>query len=104
MTNSELQRLIKEYSIWDEDAVEILRIFEIMTDSKKIEILENWPKIAAQIKFHREQIEKEKEVLLMRALDNIEKEIDEYNKKLVEEDTKNELKFMKKKNNKKNTN
>lgn len=96
MTNSELQRLIKEYSIWEEDAIEITRIFDIMTENKKIDIIDNWPKIATQIIKHREEIEKEKEILLIRTIENIEHDIEEYNKTLVSKKTRFELKKIKK--------
>ncbi|EKE29858.1 MAG: hypothetical protein ACD_2C00088G0023 [uncultured bacterium (gcode 4)] len=96
MTNSELLKLIRQYEIWDEDAIEIVRIFEVMTDSKKIEILNNWQNIAMHIKKHREDIEKEKEILLIKAIDSIEHDIEEYNKSLVSKNTKQELKKMKK--------
>jgi hypothetical protein len=98
MTNSELLRLIKQYDVWEEDAIEIVRIFEVMTTDKKIEILNNWHSIAMQIKKHREDIEKEKEILLIKAIENIEHDIEEYNKSLVSKNTKNELKEIKKKN------
>lgn len=97
MTNTLLQRLIKEYNIWEEDAIEIVRIFEIMTDDKKIEILENWPKIADQIIKHREQIEQEKEILLIKTIEWIEHDIEEYNKTLVGKKTKKELNNLKQK-------
>ncbi|EKE28415.1 MAG: hypothetical protein ACD_3C00061G0004 [uncultured bacterium (gcode 4)] len=96
MTNSELLKLIRQYEVWDEDAIEIVRIFEVMTDDKKIEILNNWHNIAMQIKKHRDDIEKEKEILLIRAIDNIEHDIEEYNKSLVAKNTKKELKKMRK--------
>lgn len=90
-------KLIKEYNIQEQDALEIIRIFDIMSETKKLEILENWPRIASQIIRHREQIEKEKEILLLRTIENIEQDIEEYNKTLISSQTKNELKELKQK-------
>lgn len=97
MINHRLMKLIKDYWIWEEDAIEIIRIFNIMTEAKKLEILEDWPKIASQILKHRQQIEKEKEVLLLKAIENIEHDIEEYNKTLVSKKAKMELKELKQK-------
>jgi len=99
MINSELLKLIKEYNIEQDDAIEVVRIFEVMTDTKKLEILEDWPKIAAQIKKHRQQIEYEKEVLLIKTIENIEKDIEEYNKSLVAKHTKTDIKKIRQKQN-----
>lgn len=96
MGNSELLRLIKKYELHDDDAVEILRIFEVLSDWKKVEILEDWDHIASQIKAHREEIELEKEILLSKAIANIELEIEEYNKSLFISWTKREIAALKK--------
>lgn len=96
MTNSELQKLIEEYWIWQEDAVEIERIFDIMTDEKKVEIIDDFENIASQIIKHREEIEKEKEILLIKAIENIEKDIEEYSKNIYTKKTKKELSNLKK--------
>ncbi|MDD2908633.1 MAG: hypothetical protein PHZ26_02655 [Candidatus Gracilibacteria bacterium] len=99
MINSQLLKLIKDYNILQEDAIEIIRIFEVMTDNKKLEILDSWPKIAAQIIKHREEIELEKEILLIKTLENIEKDIEEYNKSLVAKHTKSDIKKIRQKQN-----
>ena len=50
MTNIELQKKIELSGLHPNDLVEVLRIFEIMTDDKKVEILERWDSIVADIK------------------------------------------------------
>jgi len=96
MTNTELLRLINSSDLAQEDLIEVIRIFEIMTDDKKIEVINNWQKIATQIKQHREQIEQEKELLLIRTIENIEHDIEEYNKSLVAKKTKQDISLFKK--------
>lgn len=98
MINPELLRLIKAYDIWKDDAIEIVRIFEILNDDKKVDILDNWPKIAAQIKKHREEIELEKELLLIKTIENIEKDLENYNKQITVNITKSSIKKLKTKN------
>lgn len=92
MTNSELLNLIHEHGLRQEDAVEVLRIFEVMSDAKKVDIIDRWPRIAAQIKAHREEIEREKEILFVRSIENVEKELEEYNKLLIRKHAKQDLK------------
>jgi len=70
-----------------------------MTDDKKIEVINNWQKIATQIKQHREQIEQEKELLLIRTIENIEHDIEEYNKSLIARHTKTDIKKIRQKQN-----
>lgn len=96
MTNTELLRLINGSDLAQEDLIEVIRIFEIMTDDKKIEVINNWQKIATQIKQHREQIEQEKELLLIKTIENIEHDIEEYNKSLVAKKTKQDISLFKK--------
>lgn len=96
MVNTELMRLISDSQIAQEDAIEVIRIFEIMTEEKKIEIINNWKTISMQIKAHREQIEQEKELLLVKTIENIEHDIEEYNKSLVAKKARQDISLLKK--------
>lgn len=96
MTNTELLRLINNSDLAQEDVIEVIRIFEVMTDEKKIEVINNWQKIAEQIRAHREQIEQEKELLLIKTIENIEHDIEEYNKSLVAKKAKQDISLLKK--------
>jgi len=49
-----------------------------LTDDKKLDILERWNSIIADIKRHRDEMEQEKEILLIQALKNIEHDLEEY--------------------------
>lgn len=93
--NTQLLKLIKESHLSEDDAQEVIRIFPFMTQKRQVEILDDWPRISAQIRLHREQIEQEKEILLVQAIKNIELELDEYNKQLVESSTRRSLKAIK---------
>ncbi len=74
---------MEEHEIVEEDAKEITRIFDILTDHRKTEVLNNWSNIANKIKESRKWLEKEKEILLIRTLDEIDQEIKEYNKNIT---------------------
>jgi hypothetical protein len=97
MINTELLRLIKEYDLYEEDAIEVARIFEVMTDDKKIEILRDWSQIVKRIKANREQMEQERMILLVNTIKNIESDLEEYNRQITFEDTKKSLKQLKQK-------
>lgn len=95
MGNSELLKLIKEHNICDEDSIEITRIFEVMTDDRKVEIIDDWENIASRIKASREQLEKEKEILLIQAISDIEKDLEEYDKWQVRKRAKKDIDILK---------
>jgi len=83
MTNIQLLKLIEESDILREDAKEIIKIFGILTDHRKIEVINNWDNIAQKIKVSRQWLEKEKEILLTNTLAEIQKDIELYNKSLI---------------------
>ena len=95
MGNSELLKLIKEHNICDEDSIEITRIFEVMTDDRKVEIIDDWNNIANRIKASREQLEKEKEILLIQAISDIEKDLEEYDKWQIRKRAKKDIDILK---------
>lgn len=83
MTNTQLLKLIEESDILEEDATEIIRIFEVLTDHRKVEVINNWHIITQKIKESREWLEKEKEILLTNTIADIQKDIEDYNKWLI---------------------
>ena len=95
MSNTEILRLATSSELYEEDRIEILRIFEIMTDERKLQIIEDWPRISAQIKAHREQIEEEKRLLLEQAISRIEQDLEAYNHSLISRNTDHELEHLK---------
>ncbi len=66
-----------------------------MTDDKKLDILERWDSIIADIKKHRDEMEQEKEILLIQALKNIEHDLEEYGRTLVHGGAKKDLSGLK---------
>ena len=80
--NTELSRLIAASALHEEDAREITRIFAVLTSERKIEVLRDWDHVANRIRRSRIRLEEEKSILLQRTLENIERDIAEYEKTL----------------------
>lgn len=93
--NTELIRRISITGLHPDDAREILRIFPIMTEEKQLQILETWDSIIASIKLHRDELEQEKEILLIKALENIESDLEAYGRTLVHRGAKKDLSGLK---------
>lgn len=96
MTNTEILSRASLAGLHPDDLVEVLRIFEVLTDDKKVEVLARLDPIIANIKRHREEMEREKEILLVRALEDIERDLEAYNRKQVHKTTKNEMQIFQK--------
>ena len=94
MTNTELLSRIALAGLHPDDAREVTRIFDILTDEKKVQVLETWDSIVANIRRHREELEREKEILLVQALEDIEHDLEEYNRTLVQSNAKKKLKNL----------
>jgi DNA transposition AAA+ family ATPase len=78
-----------------DDAREIIRIFPILTEEKQLQIFETWDSVVASIKLHRDELEQEKEILLIKALENIESDLEAYGRTLVHSGAKKNLSGLK---------
>ena len=76
--NTELSRRLSLAGLHPDDEREITRIFPVMNESRQIQIFETWDSIIANIKRHRDELEQEKEILLIKALENIEHDLEVY--------------------------
>ncbi len=95
LENTELTRRLLVASLHADDEREITRIFPIMTPERQIQIFETWDSIIANIKLHRQEIEQEKEILLIRALENIESDLEEYGRTLVQSGSRKDISNLK---------
>jgi hypothetical protein len=87
MPNTELSRLMDASMIHPEDRPEIARIFECLTEERRVSILSDWPRMAEAIKRNRDMIEEQKRLLLTNAIARIEADLEAYNKSLVTKGT-----------------
>ena len=99
VANTELLKLITESHLDERDTVEIIRIFPILWEKRQVEILNDWPQISNQIRLHREEIEKEKEILLIKMIDDIESDLETYSKQVTGKTAKMKLNELSKTNN-----
>ena len=70
-----LEQLLKETLFDEKDKYEIRQIFQFVTDEKKQNILKNFDYIVANIYKAKEQLRQEQEILLGKAISNIEQTI-----------------------------
>lgn len=94
LQNTEILRRISVAGLHPDDAREIVRIFSVLTEEKQIQIFETWDSIVGTIKLHRDEMEREKEILLVRALEDIEHDLEEYNRRQVHKTTKKEMQIF----------
>ena len=83
MPNTELVRLMDASMIHPEDRPEIERIFACLTEERRVNVISDWPRMAASIKRNREMVEEQKRLLLVDAISKIEADLEAYNKGLV---------------------
>lgn len=93
--NTEILRRISISGLHSDDAREIIRIFPVLTEEKQLQVLETWDSVIASIKLHRDELEQEKEILLIKALENIESDLEEYGRTLVHSGAKKDLSGLK---------
>jgi len=75
--NSRLEQLIKESTLLSpKDIYEIRQMFNIFDTNKKINMLNNWDNMISRIVRLKEWMRKEQEILLWKAIDSIEKQIE----------------------------
>ena len=95
LQNTELLRKISIAGLHPDDAREITRIFPVLNDEKQLQVLETWETVVASIRLHRDELEQEKEILLIRALNNIESDLEAYGRTLVHSGSKKNLSGLK---------
>lgn len=76
--NTFLQELFEKYEISDKDRHNILQMYNILSDDKKQNILNNFETLVYKIKKIEEDIKTEKEIILWDALDIVRNAIRKY--------------------------
>lgn len=70
-----LEAKLAQSPLLDKDKYEIRQIFALVNDEKKQNILKNFDKMVGKILLYRQKLKQEQEILLGRALSNMEKAI-----------------------------
>ncbi len=95
LQNTELLRRISITGLHPDDAREMVRIFPFLTQEKQLQIFETWDSVVASISLHRAELEQEKEILLVKALEDIESDLEAYGRTLVHGGAKKDLSGLK---------
>ncbi len=64
MTLKEIAHLAATSGLHPDDTREVIRIFECLTDTRKLAVLETWGIICTRIKLHRETVEAERLIMI----------------------------------------
>lgn len=80
MINTLLEEYLKNPILSDKDRYEIRQIFNVVDDEKKKNILKNFPRIIESITWIKQELKETQEILLWRAISNIEKAIEKSKK------------------------
>ncbi len=73
--NTALEKLLQNELLSDKDKHEIRQIFEIVDEKKKQNILNNFDKMLLAIAKIKQELKEQQEILLGKAISNIEKAI-----------------------------
>jgi len=71
--NSALEKLLQNELLSEKDRYEIRQIFEIVSEEKKQNILNNFDKMLLSIAKIKQEMREQQEILLGKAISNIEK-------------------------------
>ena len=96
MSNTELIRLMEISAIHPDDRPEVGRIFDCLTDERRVAVISDWPRMAQRIKNNRAAIEEQKRLLLTDAIARIEADLEAHNRSLVTKGTDRGIEELKK--------
>jgi hypothetical protein len=75
MDNVRLLEILNASHLREYDREQVMRIFRILPDNRKIYVLDHWAKFEEGIQRSREQLEEEKRILTNQAFERIEKRL-----------------------------
>ncbi len=78
MTQTEVDRRLATSGLHPDDLHEIGRIFDCLTDTRKLEVLDSWNTIIARIKTRRAQLEEERLILITDPLNSLVEKYESY--------------------------
>ncbi|HRI36915.1 MAG TPA: hypothetical protein PK765_07905 [bacterium] len=80
MVNSELLRKLVLSDLDPRDRDEIIHIFEILPDDRKVAVLDEWDPLVERIRENRRKIEEDKRLFVIKSLDKLERDLEEMEK------------------------
>ena len=95
--NTYLEKLFDKYNISQKNRYEIRQIYGLLPTDKQQNLINNFGKLASNIKIIEEEVNMEREILIWDALDNIRNVITKIRKEKSLEQTKWDIGFLKQK-------
>lgn len=93
--NTNLEILLQKYKFSEKDTYEIKQLFNLLSDQKKQNLLNNFSNLAFKLKKIDEDIEIEKNLLIWEAVERIKNNILANRKKRMDYDVKKEINSLK---------
>lgn len=93
-----LEKLLeKTYELDDKDKYEIRKIFDIMNDDKKKNIIKNWDTMVQKILKAKQWLRQHQEIILGKTIDDIEIAVSRARKNAISGNTRDQLSKIKRK-------
>lgn len=93
--NTNLETLLQKYRFSEKDTYEIKQLFNLLSDQKKQNLLNNFSNLAFKLKKIDDDIEIEKNILIWEAVERIKNNILANRKKRMDYDVKKEINSLK---------
>lgn len=93
--NTQLEKLFVQYNLSQKDQYEIRQIYNLLPTHKQHNLLQNFPVLAMKLNKIQEEIREEREILVGKAITNIENTIELVKKELMSWEHKNQLDSLK---------
>lgn len=94
MTQQEIQRRLALSGLEPQAQQEIIRIFDCLSDQRKITIFDEWDQLIHRIKRRYEQLQEERMVLILDPLETLTQEYGNYLKNFHRESASKKLKNL----------
>lgn len=94
MTQQEIQRRLALSGLEFQAQQEIIRIFDCLSDQRKIAIFDEWDQLIHRIKTRYEQLQEERMILILDPLDALTQEYGDYVKNFHREATSKNLRKL----------
>ena len=94
MTHHELERRLAMSGLDPAAKQEIIRIFDCLTDKRKIEIFDEWDELISRIKLRYERLQEERLVLITDPLSTLAEKYEDYLKNFYHQVANKDLKNL----------
>lgn len=93
--NTQLEKLFVQYHLSKKDQYEIRQIYNLLPTHKQHNLLQNFPILAMKLNKIQEEIREEREILVGKAITNIENTIELVKKELISSKNESDLDSLK---------